>query len=325
MNLQHTAAQEIIAVDKQGQQVLFLDPGSLAVRAAITGLPSRPHELLVLEHLRKAYVPIYGDGIHGDNPHPNHQVAVIDLDSRSLTGFIDTLPFVSPHTGRLGRDGQVYLCCENSSTILVIDPTQDKVVGHIKVPSSNVHRLAPLPHADQVWAESEEDGRLYAIDVNRGAGQVSTSLAMPGPLNGIDASPLQPWVIASAADRPVIYVVDTQQRSLLRTLELPGHQRPGQVVRFSPDGRLLAVIGDFEPVVSFFDEHLNWMFSAELGDKPLDGCFSPAQDYLLVANENDSTVSVVDILNRKTLSHVPVGQGCEILAYFLRVQPPRSM
>lgn len=318
MNLQHTATQEIIAVDKQGQQVLFLDPGDLSVRAAITGLPTRPHELLVLEKQRKAYVPIYGDGVHGDNPNPNHQVAVIDLDTRTLTGFIDTLPYVSPHTGRLGRDGRVYLCCEDSSTILVIDPDQDKVVGHIEVPSTNIHRLTPLPHADQLWAESEEDGQLYAIDVHNGIGQLAATLTMPGPVNGIDASPLHPWVIASAADRPVIYAVDTEQHRLLRTVELPGHRRQGQVVRFSPDGRLLAVLGDFEPLVSFYDENLKWLFNAELGDKPLDGCFSPAQDYLLVANENDATVSVIDILNRKTLGHVPVGQGCEILAYFQR-------
>jgi YVTN family beta-propeller protein len=318
MNLQHSANQEIIAVDKEGQQVLFLDPGDLSVRAAITGLPSRPHELLVLGQQRKAYVPIYGDGIHGDNPHPNHQVAEIDLDKRSLIGFIDTLPYVSPHTGRLGRDGRVYLCCENSGTIIVIDPNQDKVVGHIEVPSTNVHRLMPLPHADQVWAESEEDGQLYAIDTQGGGGQVTATLSMPGPLNGIDASPLHPWVVASAADHPVLYAVHTEQRRLLRTIELPGHKRQGQVVRFSPDGRLMAVLGDFEPVVSFFDENLEWLFNAELGDKPLDGCFSPAQDYLLVANENDATISVIDIVNRTTLAQVPVGKGCEILAYFER-------
>ncbi|WP_213878967.1 WD40 repeat domain-containing protein [Pseudomonas sp. dw_358] len=318
MNLKHRPEQEIIAVDKQGQQVLFLDPANLNVRAAITGLPSRPHELLVIESLRKAYVPIYGDGVHGDNPHPNHQVAVIDLDSRRLTGFIDTLPYVSPHTGRLGRDGRVYLCCENSATLLIIDPRLDKVVGHIDVASDNVHRLIPLPHADQLWAESEEDRQLYAIDLQGDGGEVVATLQMPGPLNGIDASPLQPWVLATDADRPLLYVVDTDQRSLLRTLELPGHQHPGQVVRFSPDGRLIAVIGDFEPIVSFFDENLQWLFNAQLGDKPLDGCFSPAQDYLLVANENDATVSVIDIIARKTLGHVPVGKGCEILAYFNR-------
>lgn len=318
MPLRHSPSQEIIAVDKQGQQILFLDPGDLSVRAAISGLPSRPHELLVIEELRKAYVPIYGDGIHGDNPHPNHQVAVIDLDARRLVGFIDTLPYVSPHTGRLGKDGRVYLCCENSATIIVIDPVRDKIVGHIAVPSNNVHRLISLPHAHQVWAESEEDGQLYAIDVQNGTGQMSATLDMPGPLNGIDASPLHPWVVATAADRPLLYVVDSEQRRLLRTLELPGHERQGQVVRFSPDGRLLAVLGDFEPVVSFFDENLQWLFNAELGDKPLDGCFSPEQDYLLVANENDATVSVIDIRERKTIAHLPVGQGCEILAYYQR-------
>src|SRR5579871_35650 len=68
MQLHAEAHQEIIAIDKQGQQVLFLDPTDLSIRASITGLPTRPHELLVLQEHGKAYVPIYGDGVHGDNP-----------------------------------------------------------------------------------------------------------------------------------------------------------------------------------------------------------------------------------------------------------------
>ena len=104
----------------------------------------------------------------------------------------------------------------------------------------------------------------------------------------------------------------------IAALPLPEHRQRGQIVRFSPDASLLAVIGDFDPVVSFFNQDLNPLFSAELGDKSLDGCFSPGLEYFLVANENDATVSVVDIAEKRTLAHVPVGKGCEILAYFRR-------
>lgn len=316
MKLRNAEGLEIIAVDKDGQRVLFLDPQDLSVRASIDHLPSRPHELLVVEKHRKAYVPIYGDGIHGDNPHPNHQVAVIDLDRREVLTFIDTAPYVSPHTGRLARNGMIYLCCENSGTVIVIDPATDRIVGHIDVPSTNVHRLTPLPHADEIYTESEEDGFLSVIEVRGNGGTLVQNITMPGPTNGIDSSAVHPMVVATSGDSRVLYVIDTTTRTLSRTLALPTHHKRGQVVRFSPDGSMLAVIGDFDPVVSIYDRDLNPLFTAELGDKPLDGCFSPGMDYLLVANENDATISVVDLKEQRTLGHVPVGQGCEILAYF---------
>lgn len=58
------------------------------------------------------------------------------------------------------------------------------------MPSRNVHRLAPLPHADQLWAESEVDGPLYAIDLQGKAGQPAAALPMPGPLNSIASARL---------------------------------------------------------------------------------------------------------------------------------------
>ncbi|WP_338573505.1 hypothetical protein VRB37_03315 [Erwinia billingiae] len=40
----------------------------------------------------------------------------------TLCAFIDVSPLASPHTSRLASDDYVYQCCENSATILAIDP-----------------------------------------------------------------------------------------------------------------------------------------------------------------------------------------------------------
>jgi hypothetical protein len=37
------------------------------------------HELLVVPDTGLAYVPIFGDGIHGRNPNPGHVLCIIDL------------------------------------------------------------------------------------------------------------------------------------------------------------------------------------------------------------------------------------------------------
>jgi len=62
----------MIAVDKIGTKVLFLNPVSFATEVVLDGFPRTVHELLVVPDTGLAYVPIFGDGIHGRNPNPGH-------------------------------------------------------------------------------------------------------------------------------------------------------------------------------------------------------------------------------------------------------------
>lgn len=306
----------LIAVDKQGSNVLFLNPETFAVERELNAFPPRPHELLILPKQHKAYVPIFGDGIHGDNPHPGHKIAVIDLLQRELTGFIDVSPQESPHTARLGQDGYVYQCCENSAAILVIDPESDTIINRIAVPSHNAHRLTILPSGQKLFTDNEEDGTITVVKLAEGQGKVIENIAMPGSVNGIAASPVLPYIVATDGDRPQLHVLDAQTHSLLQMLTLTGHQKASQLVRFSEDGSLLVVIGDQEPVISLFDGKLNPLGQVAVGHKPMDGCFSPDNRTLLIANEDDGTLSVIDIASLKVIATPSVGKGCEVLSYF---------
>src|SRR6516225_7729233 len=110
----------IIAVDKMGAKVLFLDPATYKTQMAIDGFPRTVHELLVLPETGFAYVPIFGDGIHGRNPNPQHHLCVFDLHKRAHVGTIDLRPYIAPHTLKLGPDGYIYITCENSAVVAVV-------------------------------------------------------------------------------------------------------------------------------------------------------------------------------------------------------------
>src|SRR5262245_28924023 len=107
-------ARGLIAVDKMGGKVLFLDPASYETTAVLDSFQPVPHELLVDRAYATAYVPIFGDGIHGRNPHPGHLLSIIDLPDRRHVGDIDLSPYVSPHSMQIGSDGLLYVTCENS-------------------------------------------------------------------------------------------------------------------------------------------------------------------------------------------------------------------
>lgn len=111
-------------------------------------------------------------------------------------------------------------------------------------------------------------------------------------------------------------MIDREQLVLLDTIPLKRHNKPAQIVRFRNDGEIVAVIGDFDPVVSFFDANMRYLFTAGLQKKPLDGAFTPDGRYFLVANEDSGTVSVISLEEGRVSEHVSVPEGCEVLAYY---------
>src|SRR6202162_4458057 len=99
----------MIAVDKMGGKVLFLNPATYETEVVIDGFPRTVHELLVVPETGRAYVPIFGDGIHGRNPNTQHLLGVFDLHKRALFDTIDLAPYIAPHTLKLGPDVFIYI------------------------------------------------------------------------------------------------------------------------------------------------------------------------------------------------------------------------
>src|ERR1700730_6173599 len=152
----------LIAVDKIGTKVLFLDPQTFATEVVIDGFPRTVHELLVVPETGFAYVPIFGDGIHGRNPNPQHHLCVFDLDKRAQVATIDLCPYIAPHTLKLGPDGFIYITCENSAVVAVVDRKTNKVVEAIDSGSTNGHRLIIAADGQRLYTENEEDGTCSA-------------------------------------------------------------------------------------------------------------------------------------------------------------------
>jgi len=143
-------ARGLIAVDKKAGKILFLNPDTYETEVVLDNFEKNAHELLVVPEANRAYVPIYGDGIHGRNPKPGHTLCVFDLSKRESLTSIDLQPLGAPHTLKLGPDGLIYMSCENSAKVAVIDPKTDKMIGAIDVDSNNCHRLIIAPDGQRL-------------------------------------------------------------------------------------------------------------------------------------------------------------------------------
>src|SRR6266702_2966939 len=220
MSPRPNSSRGVIAVDKIGTKVLFLNPVTFETEVVLDGFPRTVHELLVVPEAGLAYVPIFGDGIHGRNPNPGHLLCIIDLKRRAHVGDIDLRPYIAPHTLKLGPDGLIYITCENSAVVAVIDRATHTVVDAIESGSTNGHRLIISPDGSRLYTENEEDGTVSVIDLPKR--KLLGKIATPRPLAGIAISADGATVVAVDDVEPTLFLIDTKSERVTATVRLEG-------------------------------------------------------------------------------------------------------
>jgi YVTN family beta-propeller protein len=305
-------ARGLIAVDKMGGKVLFLNPATYQTEVVLEGFPRTAHELLVIPETNLAYVPIFGDGIHGRNPNPGHLLCIFDLARRTHLGDIDLRPLIAPHTLKLGPDGLIYITCENSAAVAVIDRATHKVIDAIDSGSTNGHRLIISPDGRRLYTENEEDATVSVIDLpNR---KLTGKIATPRPLAGIAISADGRTVVAVDDEEPTLFLIDADNQSVAATVRLEGVPEAAQIARYNPDNSLIGVTSLKSDTVSLIDPSFRSQSAIKVGSQPMDMAFHG--DELFVACQGDGSVHVIDIPSRRAKGSFQAGKGCESLGFF---------
>ena len=305
-------ARGMIAVDKMGTKVLFLDPVSYQTEVVLEDFPRTVHELLVVPETALAYVPIFGDGIHGRNPNPGHLLCIIDLDKRAHAGDIDLRPYIAPHTLKLAPDGLIYITCENSAVVAVIDRATHKVVDAIDSGSTNGHRLIISPDGRRLYTENEEDGTVSVIDLPQR--KLLRQIKTPRPLAGIAISADGRTVVAVDDVEPTLFLIDTESERVVHTVRLEGVPEAAQIARYSEDFGMIGVTSLKSDTVSLIDPSFRRQTAIKVGSQPMDMAFRG--DELFVACQGDGSVHVIDIPARRVKQSFHAGKGCESLGFF---------
>lgn len=305
-------ARGIIAVDKMGTKVLFLNPVTHQTEAVLEGFEKTVHELLVVPETGRAYVPIFGDGVHGRNPNPQHHLCVFDLDRRALLDTIDLRPYIAPHTLKLGPDGLIYITCENSAKVVVIDRATNKVVEAIDSGSTNGHRLIIAPDGQRLYTENEEDGTVSVIDVPKRKllGKIKT----PRPLAGIAISADGDTVVAVDDAEPKLVLIDTHAGRVRDEVVLKDVPKAAQIARYAPDNSVIGVTSLNSNTVSLVDPTFRQQTAIKVGSQPMDMAFHDGE--LFVACQGDGSVHVIDVPGQKWKSSFQAGKGCESIGFF---------
>ena len=187
------------------------------------------HELAISPDGARAFVPIYGDGRHGANPNPGHQIAVIDLHRRQHLSTFSVAPYLAPHGMRWGPVGQLYCACEHSGIVLELDPATGAIRHAMATGSINSHRIEVLPDGSKLYAENEED--LFVTVLNLRSRTRLGDIPTPNGLAGLGLSRDGRRLVLVDAKRPELVVIDTRTDEVIRRVRLAGHQVAAQIAR----------------------------------------------------------------------------------------------
>ena len=214
-----TGTTGLLMVDKLGGHVRFFDPATMQERSNLK-LPANPHDFVFSSDHKLAYVPIYGPGVYGRNPNPQHHLYVLDLGTRAVSKVIDLSPYKSPHGIQIAPDGTVYVTAELDRKIVQVDPVRGRVIGAIDVEGS-AHWMAILPDGSKMYVANKDD-RLFVSVVDLKTKKIVARVPMAKGTQGITASPDGRAVIAMDLAAPVLAVIDPKTDQVTERITLQG-------------------------------------------------------------------------------------------------------
>jgi len=310
-----TGTAGLIMIDKRGGFVRFFDPATLKEVANLQ-LEAPPHELAISPDHKTAYIPLYGDGVYGNNPNPGHKIVAIDLVTRKVSSTIDVSPYQAPHGLQVDNNGTLYASCDASRKLVVIDPKSGKIQAAIDTEGTG-HWAAVLPDGSKAYVANKND-RLFVSVIDIKAGKMIGRVPMPKGTQGITASPDGKRVLAIDFTDPQFYVIDTATDKILDTVVVEKNTIGPFRARYSPDGSTLITVNHMNALANIFDARNLHAAQKTLtvGSQAFGIAFAADGKTALVSNHGDGTISVIDVVKSQVIKTFTAGTGIETLAYY---------
>ncbi len=309
-----TGSSGLILIDKLGHHIRFFDPVTHKELSSLDA-DANPHDVAISPDRTTAYVPIYGDGVYGRNPHPGHSIDIIDLRSRQITGSIDLAPYQAPHDVKISPAGTLYVVCDLSRKLLVIDPKAREIKAAIDTDGTG-HWFTVLSDGSKAYVANKNDKPFVSV-IDLKARKMIGRVPAPNGTQGIASLPDGKRVLALDYGEPVVLVIDTATDTVVDKIPLEQSARGAYVIRYTPNGKnvLICALNATINVLDASDLHAKQrVFKA--GKDPMGFAFAPDNRTVLIANHGDGTVSVLDLKEQRITANFPAGTGIESGTYY---------
>ncbi|HEY2495468.1 MAG TPA: beta-propeller fold lactonase family protein [Candidatus Angelobacter sp.] len=196
----------------------------------------------------------------------------------------------------------VYVANCDSNTVSIIDPTNNSVVGTIKVGTCPTGATSN-PEGSQVYVTNENDNTVSVIDASTNM-VVNTLDAVSRPF-AVTFLPNGKQAYLSNTGSNIVSVIDSQRAALSGSITV-GFGPAGMTL--SPDARFLYVANFFSNSVSAIDTATNTVVATvPVGANPNWVAITPNGATAYVANFGADNVSVIDTASNTVTATIQVG------------------
>jgi YVTN family beta-propeller protein len=268
------------------------------------------HEIAASPDGRTVYMPIYGNVGVGSPGLDGHEMLVIDLPSRTITGRVDFGHGVRPHCAVYEPvKGLVYVTTELDNTVTAVDPKTLTVVGTIPTGQEQSHMLAITHDGKRGYTANVGPGTVSVLDLE--AHKTIKVIPVSAGVQRIALSPNDKWVFTSDEKSPRMAAIDTATNTVAKWIDLPGHGYGS-----TRDGKWLLVPIPDKDLVAVIDlKTLEVARTIPVVRAPQEMLIRPDGKFAYVAGSSAKQVAVIDLSQWKMTATIDVGAFPDGLAW----------
>jgi DNA-binding beta-propeller fold protein YncE len=307
-------AQTLLVANQGNATVSVLNPDSGQQLAAIEEKTPgvHGHEIAASADGRTAYLPIYGSTGVGKPGIDGHEMLVIDVPSRKITGHIDFGHGVRPHLPVLDpRRHLLYVTTELDNAVTIVDPRTQKIIGKIPTGQTQSHMLVLSHDGARGYTANVGPGTVSALDM---VGRKTIAvIPVSGEIQRIAISNDDRWVFTSDQTRPRLAVIDTKTNKVAHWIELPG---TGYGAAPTPDGRMLLVCIPSTNEVAVVDlKAMKVLQRIAVPPHPQEILVRPGGSVAYVSCNTSGKVAEIQLANLTVARTIAAGPGADGLAW----------
>jgi len=308
------AAQSLLVINQGDSDLSIVDPAS--GRQVATIAEHTPgvhgHEIAASADGRTAYVPIYGNAGVGNPGIDGHQMLIIDLPSRKITGHVDFGHGVRPHLPVLDPvRGLLYVTTELDQSVTIVDTHTLKIVGSVPTGQDESHMLALSHDGRRGYTANVGPGTVSALDL---VGRKTIAVIHVSPrVQRISISNDDKLVFTSDQTKPRLAVIDTATDQVKQWVPLPG---TGYGTAPTPDGRSLLVAIPSANEVAVVDlAKMQVVRRIPVAKDPQEILVRPDGQVAYVSCAGSGEVAAIDLANWNVRKLIAVGRFPDGLAW----------
>ncbi len=178
------------------------------------------HEVAASPDGRTAYVPIYGSTGVGKPGIDGHEMLVMDIKKRKITGRVDFGSGVRPHCVVYDPVSKMlYVTTELKNSVTIVDPKTLKIVGEIPTGQAESHMLAISPDGQRGYTANVGPGTVSVLDIP--GRKTIAVIPVSKMVQRIALSRSGGTAFTADQMKPQLAVIDTMTNTVKRRVDLP--------------------------------------------------------------------------------------------------------